>query len=61
MKKEGVVPHGIFEELGQDVVQRQRDEWEASCYVSVDPHSGGVTVLMLAQTSEKTTVAFTAV
>lgn len=48
------LPHGILEELRQDVIQRQRDEGEASCYVSVDPHSGGVTVLMLTQTPEET-------
>lgn len=43
-------PHGILEELGQDVIQRQRDEGESSCHVSVDPHSGRVPVLVLAQT-----------
>ncbi len=45
-------PHGVLEQLRQDVVQRQRDEGEASCYVSVDSHSGRVTVLMLTQTPE---------
>lgn len=44
------LPHGILEELRQDVIQRQWDEGEASCYVSVDPHSGRVTVLVLTQT-----------
>lgn len=47
------VPHGILEELGQDVIQRQRDEGEASCYVPVDPHSGRVPVLVLTQTPEE--------
>lgn len=46
-------PHGILEELRQDVIQRQWDEGEASCYVSVDPHSGRVTVLVLTQTPGK--------
>lgn len=45
------LPHGVLEELWQDVIQRQRDEREASCYVSVDPHPGRVTVLVLAETS----------
>lgn len=45
------LPHGIFEELGQDVIQRQRDEREASCHVSVNPHPGRVTVLVITQTS----------
>lgn len=44
------LPHGVLEQLGQDVIQRQRDEGEASRYVSVDPHSGRVTVLVLTQT-----------
>lgn len=44
------LPHGVLEQLGQDVVQRQRDEREASRHVSVDPHSGGVAILVLAET-----------
>lgn len=50
-----MLPHGILEELRQDVIQRQWDEGEASSHVSVDPHSGGVTVLMLTQTPDKHT------
>ena len=46
-------PHGILEELGQDVIQRQRDEGEASCHMSIDPHSGRVPVLVLTQTPEE--------
>lgn len=50
-------PHGVLEELWQDVIQRQRDEGEASSNVSVDPHSGRVPVLVLAQTPGTTTGA----
>lgn len=32
------LPHGILEEFGEDVIQRQRDEREASCHVPVNPH-----------------------
>ena len=46
-----MLPHGVLEELRQNVIQRQRDEGKASRYVSVDPHSGRVTVLVLTQTS----------
>lgn len=46
-------PHGVLEELWQDVIQRQRDEGEASCYVPVDPHPGRVAVLVFTETSGK--------
>lgn len=44
-------PHGVLEKLGQDVIQRQRNEGETSCHVAVDPHSGRVAVLVFAQAS----------
>lgn len=34
------LPHGVLEQLGQDVVQGQRDEGEAGGHVPVDPHPG---------------------
>lgn len=47
------LPHGVLEQLRQDVVQGQWDEWEAGCHMSVDPHPGGVPVLMLTETPEE--------
>lgn len=52
------LPHGVLEQLGQDVVQRQGDEREASRHVSIDPHSGGVAILVLAETPEERTGTF---
>lgn len=48
------LPHGVLEQLGQDVVQGQRDEGEAGRHVAVDPHPGGVPVLVLTETPEET-------
>lgn len=47
------VPHGVLQQLRQDVVQRQRDEREACGHVPVDSHSGGVSILMFTQTPEE--------
>lgn len=45
----GPAPHGVLEQLGQHVVQGQRDVWEPRGHVSVDAHAGGVSILVLAQ------------
>lgn len=34
------LPHGVLEQLGQDVVQGQRDEGEAGSHMPIDPHPG---------------------
>lgn len=44
------IPHGVLQELRQDVIQRQWDEREASSNVTVDPHPGGVSILVFTQT-----------
>lgn len=46
------LPHGVLQKLRQDIIQRQRDEREASCHVTVDSHSGRVSILMFTQTPE---------
>ena len=44
-------PHGILEQLGQDVVQRHRDEGESGSHMSIDADAGGIAVLVLTQAS----------
>lgn len=45
------VPHGILQELRQDVVERHGDEWEAGRHMAIDAHTWGVAILVLTQTS----------
>ena len=47
----GSPPHGILEQLGQDVVQRHGDEGETGSHVAVDADPGGVAILVLTQAS----------
>lgn len=45
------LPHGILEELRQDVVQRHRDEGETGGHVSIDADAGGIAILVFTQAS----------
>lgn len=45
------VPHGVLQELRQDVVQRHGDEWEAGCHVAIDTNTWGVAILVLTEAS----------
>lgn len=44
-------PHGILEQLGQDVVQRHRDEGKTGSHMSIDADSGGIAILVFTQAS----------
>lgn len=44
-------PHGVLEQLGQDVVQWHRDEGESSSHMSIDTDAGGIAILVLTQAS----------
>ena len=44
------LPHGVLEQLGQDVVQGEGDEGEVGRHVAAAPHSGGAIALVLAHT-----------
>lgn len=44
-------PHGILQQLGQDVVQGHGDEGESGSHVSIDADAGGVAILVLTQAS----------
>lgn len=45
------LPHGILEQLRQDIVQRHRDEGETGSHVAIDADPGGVAVLVFTQAS----------
>lgn len=44
-------PHGVFEQLRQDVVQGHGDEGEPSSHMSIDADAGGIAILVLTQAS----------
>lgn len=46
-----LVPHGILQELRQDVVERHGDERETGRHMAIDAHAWGVAILVLTQAS----------
>lgn len=45
------LPHGILEQLRQDVIQWHGDEGEAGSHVSIDADPRGIAILVLTQAS----------
>lgn len=50
----GQLPHGVLKQLGQNVIQRQRNERKAGRDMTVDSHTWRVPILMLTKPPLKT-------
>lgn len=50
------LPHGILEQLRQDIIQRHGDEGKAGSHMSIDADSRGIAILVLTQASVDTKV-----
>lgn len=47
----GTLPHGVLQQLRQDVVQRQRNEGKAGRHMAVDANTWRIPILMLTEPS----------